>query len=69
MDINDLRSLGTVLAFVSFISICWWAYGSSRKARFEEAAQLPFADDLPHSPASTTPSACPACTSTGENAQ
>ena len=42
MDINDLRSLLTVLAFGSFIGIIWWAYAPSRRARFERDARLPF---------------------------
>lgn len=46
MDINDFRTLATVLVFVSFLSIVWWAYGPSRKTYFDQAAQLPFdADD------------------------
>ena len=46
MDINDFRTLATVLVFLSFVSIVWWAYGPSRRAYFDQAAQLPFdADD------------------------
>lgn len=45
MDINDFRTLATVLVFLSFISIVWWAYGPSRKSYFDQAAQLPFTDD------------------------
>ncbi|MBW7900524.1 MAG: cbb3-type cytochrome c oxidase subunit 3 [Rhodocyclaceae bacterium] len=45
MDINDLRSIVTVLSFLIFIGIVWWAYGGKRKSRFEEAANLPFAED------------------------
>lgn len=46
MDINDFRTLATVLVFISFVSIVWWAYGPSRKSYFDQAAQLPFdADD------------------------
>lgn len=45
MDINDARSLMTVLAFVSFLGIVFWAYSSRNKQRFEAAAQLPFDDD------------------------
>lgn len=49
MDINDLRSILTVLAFVSFLGICAWAYSKSAKKGFDEAAQLPFSEDeLPH---------------------
>lgn len=47
MDINDLRSLFTVLAFVAFLGIVWWAYSDRRKATYEEAAMLPLEDDLP----------------------
>ena len=45
MDINDLRSLITVLAFICFIAIALWAYGSGRKQAFDEAARLPFTEE------------------------
>lgn len=45
MDINTIRSLVTVLAFVSFVGIVLWAYSGRARSRFEEAAQLPFAED------------------------
>ncbi|GBG00943.1 hypothetical protein AZSI13_02700 [Azospira sp. I13] len=45
MDINDLRSIVTVLAFFSFVGIVWWAYGKGARKGFDEAANLPFADD------------------------
>lgn len=45
MDINLMRSLMTVAAFVGFVSILVWAYRPSRKAQFDEAAQLPFLSD------------------------
>ncbi len=45
MDINDMRSIVTVLSFVTFIGIVWWAYSRRSRRRFEEAARLPFADD------------------------
>lgn len=46
MDINDLRSLTTVISMLTFLGIVWWAYGlkSSRK-RFDEAAMLPFSEE------------------------
>jgi cytochrome c oxidase cbb3-type subunit 4 len=43
MDINDLRVVMTVLAFIVFIGIVVWAY--SRKRDFDEAARLPFRED------------------------
>mgnify|MGYP003514159301 FL=1 len=33
----------TVLAFVAFVGIVAWAYGSGRRKAFEEAANAPFA--------------------------
>lgn len=44
MDINDLRGLATVLCMIGFLAVVYWAYSPSRKARFDEAARLPFAD-------------------------
>ncbi len=46
MDINDLRSIVTVVSLFTFLGIVWWAYGvKSNKKRFEEASMLPFSDD------------------------
>lgn len=42
MDINDLRVVLLVLAFIAFIGICVWAYSRKRKRDFDEAARLPF---------------------------
>ena len=42
MDINTLRSILTVVAFVVFLAIVWWAYSGHSKAAFDEAARLPF---------------------------
>jgi len=47
MDINDLRSLFTVLSFVAFVGIVWWAYSGRRKESYEAAARIPLEDDLP----------------------
>lgn len=48
MDINLVRSLLTVAALAAFIGIVWWAYGPSRKARFERDARI--ALDEPEAP-------------------
>jgi len=45
MDANDLRVIITVVLFISFIGIIFWAYSSKQKSRFDEAANLPFADE------------------------
>ncbi len=42
MEINVLRSIVTVAAFVVFVGILLWAYTPSRRAEFDDAAQLPF---------------------------
>ena len=45
MDINDLRGLSTLFLMIAFSGLCFWAYSSKRKKTFDEAAQLPFADE------------------------
>jgi cytochrome c oxidase cbb3-type subunit 4 len=45
MDLTLFRSIMTVLMFVIFIGICVWAWSGKRKKEFEDAANLPFADE------------------------
>jgi cytochrome c oxidase cbb3-type subunit 4 len=45
VDINDLRGLSTAFLMVTFLGLCIWAYSSKRKKTFDEAANLPFADE------------------------
>ena len=45
MDVNDLRSIVTVMSAVAFAGIVAWALSRRNRARFDEAAQLPFAED------------------------
>ena len=47
MDLNDLRSVFTLLSFVAFGGIVAWAWSRGNRARFDEAARLPFADADP----------------------
>lgn len=47
MDVNDLRSVTTLLMFAAFVGIVAWAWAGHRRARFDDAAQVPFMDDLP----------------------
>ena len=47
MDINDLRSVFTVLAILMFVGIVWWAYSDRRQQAYDEAAMLPLEDDAP----------------------
>jgi len=45
MDLNDVRTVVTVLSFGAFIGIVWWAYSSRRKSAYDEAARIPLDDD------------------------
>ena len=45
MDINTLRGLSTLFLLVTFLALVFWAYSGKRKKEFDEAANLPFADD------------------------
>lgn len=45
MDINEFRAGVTLATFLTFLGICWWAYRRPNRARFEQDALLPFADE------------------------
>jgi cytochrome c oxidase cbb3-type subunit IV len=45
MDINDMRSAGPHISRLMFVGIMAWTWQRSRKAQFDEAARLPFADE------------------------
>lgn len=45
MDINDFRVVATVLVTLTFLGVCWWAFSPRRKKQFDDAANLPFADE------------------------
>jgi cytochrome c oxidase cbb3-type subunit 4 len=42
---HDASSVFTVVSLLTFLGIVWRAYSAGRRADFEEAANLPFADD------------------------
>lgn len=44
MDIGTLRGLGTAIVFIAFVVLLIWVFGRSKKS-FDEAANLPFADE------------------------
>ena len=44
MDLNDLRNAVMLLLFVAFIGVVAWAWSRRNVRRFEEAANLPFAE-------------------------
>ncbi|MBP1125528.1 MULTISPECIES: cbb3-type cytochrome c oxidase subunit 3 [Pseudomonas] len=45
MDIGMIRGLGTLVVMVAFIGLALWVFSPRRKAEFDEATLLPFADD------------------------
>ncbi len=44
--LNNLRGISTILVMIAFFGVCWWAFSPSRRAKFNEAANLPFADAM-----------------------
>lgn len=47
MDMGEVRSIVTVLAFITFLGIVAWAYSSKRKQAFDAAARMALEDDEP----------------------
>ena len=45
MDAGFYSSLVTVLFFIVFLLIVWWAYHRGNKQKFDDAANLPFQED------------------------
>jgi cytochrome c oxidase cbb3-type subunit 4 len=46
MDINDIRGLLTpIVGIILFLGIVKWVYGRKSRRIYDEAANLPFADD------------------------
>ncbi len=45
MGVNELRSIVTVVFFLTFLGIMAWAYSKKNRQVFEEAAAVPFMDE------------------------
>ena len=45
MDLNDIRSLVTLLSFCIFLGLMAWTYWPARQRDHEAAALLPFAGE------------------------
>ncbi len=45
MNASDLHAYWTIAMLILFVGIWIWAWGSKRKKDFNEASQLPFADN------------------------
>lgn len=48
MDDVTIQSIWTVLVFITFIGIIFWAYSGARKKEFDEAANSILDDDFPN---------------------
>jgi cytochrome c oxidase cbb3-type subunit IV len=46
MDVNDMRAAVTVSLFLLFLALVVYTWSHKRKAEYDEAANLPFADEL-----------------------
>jgi cytochrome c oxidase cbb3-type subunit 4 len=42
---DTASSVMTVVSFITFAGILWWAWTPANRGSFEQAASLPFADD------------------------
>ncbi len=45
MDITTMRIVATLASLACFLGIWFWAWRRGNQSRFDEAAQLPFAED------------------------
>lgn len=45
MQAGLVGSIVTVVLFLLFIGIVWWAYHKGNRQRFDEAARLPFEEE------------------------
>ncbi len=45
MGMGEFRGVITIATMLVFSGICWWAFRSGNRRRFEEDALLPFADE------------------------
>jgi cytochrome c oxidase cbb3-type subunit IV len=45
MDVNTLRTILTLACFAAFVGITVWAFSSSRRERFADAARVPLMED------------------------
>jgi cytochrome c oxidase cbb3-type subunit 4 len=45
MTASFVQSVWTVIAFVFFVGVVFWAWSGARKQDFEQAARMPLEDD------------------------
>ena len=46
MDFTLIQSLWSIVILITFLGIVLWAYSGKRKTAFDEAARLPFDDEV-----------------------
>lgn len=51
MDLNDVRSVLTLILMITFVLIVFWAWSHKRKDEFRDAANMPLNE--PETPRST----------------
>ncbi|MET3116350.1 cbb3-type cytochrome oxidase subunit 3 [Undibacterium sp. GrIS 1.8] len=44
--LTDMRSITTVACLLVFLGIVYWSYNGKQQTAFDEAANLPFADEF-----------------------
>ncbi|MGY2292244.1 cbb3-type cytochrome oxidase subunit 3 [Pseudomonas sp. SDO528_S397] len=44
-DAGTIRGVGTLVVAIAFIGLSMWVFSRRRTAEFEQARQLPFADE------------------------
>ena len=54
-DAGTIRGLGTLVVAIAFIGLSLWVFNNRRNAEFEQARQLPFADEPTPSDAQEEP--------------
>jgi cytochrome c oxidase cbb3-type subunit 4 len=42
-----IRGLGTLVVMIAFVGLILWVFSPRRKAEFDDATMLPFADEPP----------------------
>ena len=47
MDMNDVRSLVTLLSFTLFLGLMAWSWWPARRGIYDAAARLPFEGEAP----------------------
>jgi len=46
MDAGLFGSVATVVSFLLFIGIVWWVFHRDNKQKFDDAADLPFQEEV-----------------------